>query len=84
MNPRDKAKEILIDAYGGKFITREEAAELSGVRLTEDDFVPATKRSIIKRMLRNLLNSAERERDSVARLRYLDTLLAIEPGRLTE
>ena len=76
---KDKGKEILIDAFGGKFITREEAAELSGVRLTEDDFVPATKRSIIKRMLRNLLNSAERERDSVARLRYLDTLLAIEP-----
>ncbi len=56
--PERKPKEILIDAFGGKFISRKEAEELSGVRLTENDFVPATKRSIITRMLRNLLNVA--------------------------
>ena len=30
-------------------------------------------------MLRNLINVAERERDSNARLRYLDAVLAIDP-----
>ena len=30
-------------------------------------------------MLRNLLQSAEKEEDSVSQIRYLDTLLAISP-----
>ena len=80
--PNAKPKEILIDAFAGKLVNREEAAELSGERLTDENFVPATKRSIITRMLRNLLNVAERERDSDARLRYLDALLAIEPDEI--
>ena len=75
-----KPKEILIDVFdGGKFVTREEASELSGFPLEEEDFKPASKRSIILRMLRNLLNGAEEERDAPARMRYLDAILAIEP-----
>jgi regulator of sirC expression with transglutaminase-like and TPR domain len=49
------------------------------VRLTEDDFEPASKRSIITRILRNLISVSERERDSASRLRYLDATIAIEP-----
>ena len=30
-------------------------------------------------MLRNLIQSAEREQDSIARLRYIDAVLAIDP-----
>jgi regulator of sirC expression with transglutaminase-like and TPR domain len=77
--PKKIAEEILIDAFEGKFVTREEASELSGVRLTEEDFKPARKRDIITRILRNLINVSERERDSVSRLRYLDATIAIEP-----
>tara|TARA_Y100001954_G_scaffold134784_1_gene143941 strand:+ start:61 stop:996 length:936 start_codon:yes stop_codon:yes gene_type:complete len=74
-----QAKEILIDPFGGKIVSREEAEELSGVALTEEDFEPSSKREIIARMLRNLIRSAERELDPQARLRYLDALLAIDP-----
>ena len=78
--PDIKPKEILIDVFGGgKFVTRKEASELSGFELTENDFKPASKRSIILRMLRNLLNGAEEERDAPARMRYLDAILAIDP-----
>ena len=77
--PKKIAEEILIDAFEGKIVTREEASELSGVRLTEEDFKPARKRDIITRILRNLINVSERERDSVSRLRYLDATIAIEP-----
>ena len=79
--PKKQTEEILIDAFSGKFVTREEASELSGVRLTEDDFEPASKRSIITRILRNLISVSERERDSASRLRYLDATIAIEPQR---
>jgi len=77
--PQKIAEEILIDAFEGKLVSREEASELSGVRLTEEDFKPARKRDIITRILRNLINVSERERDSVSRLRYLDATIAIEP-----
>jgi regulator of sirC expression with transglutaminase-like and TPR domain len=77
--PKKQTEEILIDAFEGKFVTREEASELSGVRLTEEDFKPARKRDIITRILRNLISVSERERDSVSRLRYLDATIAIEP-----
>ena len=79
-NPEEKPKEILIDVFrGGEFITREEARKLSGFALDEEDFEPASKRSIILRMLRNLLNGAESERDGPSRMRYLDAILSIDP-----
>ena len=76
---KNKGKEILIDPFGGKIVSRKDAAELTGQRLTDDDFEPAPKKEIITRMLRNLIRSAEQDRDSRARLRYVDTLLAIDP-----
>ncbi len=78
--PQAKPKEILIDVFGGgKFVSRKEASELSGLVLTDEDFNPASKRSIILRMLRNLINVAEQEQDAESRMRYLNTILAIEP-----
>lgn len=77
---KKKAKEILIDPFGGKIVTREEASDLTGVALTDEDFQPEPKKEIITRMLRNLIRSAERDLDSKARLRYVDALLAIEPA----
>ena len=74
-----KGKEILVDPFGGKIVSRKDAADLTGHRLTDEDFKPAPKKEIISRMLRNLIRSAEQERDSKARLRYLDALLAINP-----
>jgi len=47
--------------------------------LKEEDFKPISHREIITRMLRNLIQSAEREEDSVARLRYVDAIIAIDP-----
>ena len=74
-----KGKEILVDPFGGKIVSRKDAADLTGYRLTDDDFKPAQKKEIISRMLRNLIRSAEQDRDAKARLRYLDALLAINP-----
>ncbi|MBT3636454.1 MAG: hypothetical protein HN531_05920 [Opitutae bacterium] len=74
-----KGREILVDPFGGKIVSRKDAADLTGYRLTDDDFEPAPKKEIINRMLRNLIRSAEQDRDSKARLRYLDALLAINP-----
>ena len=73
------SRELLIDSFGGKIITREEARKITGVDLKEEDFKPVSNRDIITRMLRNLIQSAEREQDSPARLRYIDAILAIDP-----
>ncbi|MBD37032.1 MAG: hypothetical protein CMI28_03020 [Opitutae bacterium] len=75
-----KSRELLIDSFGGKIVSREEASRITGVTLDEKDFEPVSNRDIITRMLRNLIQSAEREEDSVARLRYVDAIIAIDPN----
>ena len=50
------------------------------MRLNNKDFVPATKRDIITRMLRNLIHTAETRKNSSDRLLYLNATLAIDPG----
>ena len=77
---KNKPKELLIDSFGGKIITREEANRITGVTLKDEDFKPVSNRDIITRMLRNLIQSAEREEDSNARLRYVDAIIAIDPN----
>ena len=57
-------KEIIVDPFGGKIISRLEASEITGLRLNDKDFVPASKRDIITRMLRNLIHTAETRRNS--------------------
>ena len=73
-------KEIIVDPFGGKIISRLEASEITGLRLNNKDFVPATKRDIITRMLRNLIHTAETSKNSSDRLLYLNATLAIDPG----
>ena len=75
-----KSRELLIDSFGGKIVSREEASRITGVTLDDKDFEPVSNRDIITRMLRNLIQSAEREEDSVARLRYVDAIIAIDPN----
>lgn len=70
---------VLIDAFGGKTISRQQANELTNSELSEKDFVPASDTEIITRILGNLLRSAEWQRDSTAALRYLNALVAINP-----
>jgi regulator of sirC expression with transglutaminase-like and TPR domain len=74
-----KSKEIIIDPFGGKIITRDEASIITGLRLNDKDFVPASKRDIITRMLRNLIHTAESQRNSSDRLLYINAILAIDP-----
>lgn len=71
-------KELLIDSFGGKIVSRDEARRITGVDLKDEDFLPVSNRDIITRMLRNLIQSAEREQDSKARLRYIDAIIAID------
>ena len=79
-SPKDfKGKEILIDSFGGKIISREEASRITGTKLSDEDFEPVSSKDIITRMLRNLMQSAERENDPIARLRYIDAIVAIDP-----
>ena len=69
---------VLIDAFGGQTISRQQANELTNSELSEKDFVPASDTEIT-RILGNLLRSAEWHRDSTAALRYLNALVAINP-----
>ena len=56
---RAPSKEILIDAFGGKIINGREASDITGVLLSDLSFEPTSKKDIITRMLRNLIQSAE-------------------------
>ncbi len=72
--------ERIVDVFGGgETVSRDEAAVLSATDLSDEDFRAASKRSIVVRMLQNLLNVAEREQDLAATLRYLNVLVAVEP-----
>lgn len=76
---------MLIDAFErGKTLTVEEAAlELTQTPSLDEDFLrPATKQSIILRMLRNLLGSAMDNDSSAAKesLPYLNLVVAVDPS----
>ena len=66
---------VIIDAFAGSRINRQEADELSGAQLADDDFTPASNRDIIS-MLRNLIRSAEWEKDTTSILAILTPSLA--------
>lgn len=79
---RDGAGQ-LIDVYEkGKSLTRKEAEQkvqnITGGELLDRHLTPVTKRAIIIRMLRNLMNSQQRGQDE-AILPYLDAILVLEP-----
>ncbi len=87
-----KAKEgalRVIDVFdGGKILTRAEAIRLAEVEsdgsVDDKHFIPATKKEIMVRMIRNLTStvSADQKRDQL--LRYLDIILAISPDEPME
>lgn len=81
----DGKKGRLIDVYdGGKFLSREEAADkvfnVTGAELKDKDLEAVPKKFIAMRMLHNLLNVAQKEKDLPSMLRYLDGILAIDPA----
>jgi regulator of sirC expression with transglutaminase-like and TPR domain len=78
------AEDRLIDVFdGGRIISRSEAQErviaATGEGFRDGDYKPASKREIIIRMLRNLLNVAQRAGASTDSLRYLDVIVALAP-----
>ena len=76
---RKKPHEIIVDPFGGKIISRKEASEITGRKLTDNDFKPASNRDIITRMLRNLIQSSESQNDTTSTILYIDAILAIDP-----
>lgn len=75
--------EQIIDVFDGKLVSRAEAEKKVKQRTkraaTPMDFEAATKKTIVIRMLHNLINVAESEKDRDALLRYLDAIVAIDP-----
>jgi regulator of sirC expression with transglutaminase-like and TPR domain len=79
-----KREPQLIDVFeGAKPMSREEAArkveQAAGESLTEEDLAGVSKRTILVRMLRNLMGLARGSQEADTRLRYLDTIIAIAP-----
>ena len=56
--------------------------ETAGIQLDEAHLAAVTKRKIIERMIRNLLNLAERDQDPVGMRRYLEALVALDGENL--
>jgi regulator of sirC expression with transglutaminase-like and TPR domain len=79
-----KGEPKVIDVYeGGKRLSKGEAIALaeafSGVAADEQTLAPVGKRMIMVRMLNNLLNVSQKERDPAGMLRYLDALVLLVP-----
>lgn len=86
--PREGTPQ-LIDVYErGAPLSTADAEKIirgaTGRAPQESDFAPSTKRSMIVRILHNLLGLAQRSPDSDAMLRYLDVLVAIAPQNADE
>ncbi|MBI1917511.1 MAG: trypsin-like peptidase domain-containing protein [Planctomycetes bacterium] len=79
-----KGEPQLIDVYeGGKALSRDTAAkkveDITGRKLEDQHLAAVAPRDIIVRMLNNLLNLAQRDRDLDGTLRYLDTIIVAAP-----
>ena len=73
-----KGEAALIDVFDNcKRINLKDASRLSGVTLSPGSLVPSSRRGILERLLRNLVNVSTMERDVQSLLRYLDILLLI-------
>ena len=75
-------KPQIIDVFDGKLISRADAEKrvksIRGRAPEDKDFEPVTKKAIVVRMLHNLINVAESEKDGDSILRYLDGILAVD------
>ncbi len=67
----------LLDVFDGGALVPDKRQEQ--MQLTEEDLQPATKRSIIVRMLRNLITGARATQDAAAMLRYQELIVALSP-----
>jgi regulator of sirC expression with transglutaminase-like and TPR domain len=78
----------IVDVFEGKLISRQEAEQkvkrFADRDARDSDFTATTKRALIVRMLHNLLNVAESEKDGPAMLRYIDAMLVIDPDAHAE
>ena len=74
----DDGEASLVDVFDAcKVISLEDASLLSGVVLGPESLVPSSRRGILERLLRNLVNVSTMERDVQSLLRYLDILLLV-------
>ncbi|HEX4149367.1 MAG TPA: hypothetical protein VHY20_10280, partial [Pirellulales bacterium] len=73
---------------GGRVLDRKQLAAkvlaTGGVELDDQPLPPTSKRDIIARLLRNLMNLADRQRDTGAMLRYADAVIAADPSAAGE
>ncbi len=67
----------LLDVFDGGALVPDKRQEQ--MQLTEEDLQPATKRSIIVRMVRNLITGARATQDAAAMLRYQELIVALSP-----
>lgn len=85
--PDDEPQKMegqLIDPFErGRRMSRDEAVERIKQRLGgqfDEEFLKTqTKRAILRRMVQNLFGTAQGARDAEAMLRYIETMLVIEP-----
>ncbi len=79
----EKGESQLIDPFDrGARVSRKEALEIikGAVGRADEEFLAAqSKPAILRRMVHNLMGVARTERDVEAMLRYVQTLLAIDP-----
>ncbi len=74
----EKEEATLIDVFDDcKIISLEDASRLSGTVLDSNALVVSSRRGILERMIRNLVNVSTIERDVQSLLRYLDLLLLV-------
>jgi serine protease Do len=79
-----KGETQLIDVFeGGQLLTKEEAGkkveEITGRPLRDEHLAAVNKRAIVVRMLHNLFNVAQSEKDKDGMMRYLSAILEVDP-----
>src|SRR5690606_35887830 len=85
----EKGEPQLIDVFeGGVKMSREDAERkvlgTSGRPLREEHLTPVSKRQIITRMLHNLMGLAQESEDIPGMLRYVETIVAVNPEAAQE
>ena len=84
-----KGEARLIDVYeGGQALSHEQAGEkvknITGRPLRDEHLAAVKKSAILVRMLHNLLNLAQSEKDKDGMLRYLNAIVAVAPESAEE
>jgi regulator of sirC expression with transglutaminase-like and TPR domain len=82
----EKGPSQLIDVFdAAKPLSRDDAATLvrqnAGIPLGDEHLAAVTNRAILVRMLNNLLNLAQSERNLARMLRYVDAMVVLEPDQ---